>query len=138
MTPRSCSSIGSTDAAGEIREARCTKEPQRKNQNPKNLNMTRSLTVGKCFMQNFYWDACSWHIFYGGNSLNLNRFCKGEQFDDLASHMQSAQHQASMKKFKIRYNQFIKMSRILILKARLPRAAGLKKLRYFKALINYE
>jgi hypothetical protein len=43
-----------------------------------------------------------------------------------------------MKKFKIRYNQFIKMSRILILKARLPRAAGLKKLRYFKALINYE
>ena len=43
-----------------------------------------------------------------------------------------------MKKFKIRYNQFIKMSRILILKAKLPRGAGLKRLRYFRALVNYE
>lgn len=77
-------------------------------------------------------------FFNGGILSNRNRFCKGEQFDDLESHMESAQHQASMKKFKIRYNQFIKMSRIFILKARLPRAAGLKKLRYFKALINYE
>ena len=66
------------------------------------------------------------------------RFCKDEDIVDLEEHLKTEEHHIEINKFKKRYAQFIKMCKELILKEKIPRGKGLKKLRYYQALYNYE
>lgn len=56
----------------------------------------------------------------------------------LDQHMTDEDHVVNVEKFKVRYTQYIKMAKKLILRNNKPRALSLRKLRYFKALYNYE
>lgn len=66
------------------------------------------------------------------------RVCDEDNIEDLEEHVGKSYHRENVSKFKIRYKQFIRMARALIIKNKLPRGKGLKKQRYFKALYNYE